>query len=85
MTKPFPPKYSIGMCSTTDQSLIDETFKFILSEARSQDIYVFFAILAGPEPTRRQMAQFTKDNFDEIYNRFSTNIQLQRLISVSFQ
>lgn len=61
---------SAAMCSATDESLIDETFKFLLSEARDQDLYMFIANLGSNRLTRRRMAKFTKDNYDEVCAAF---------------
>ncbi|KAI5119981.1 hypothetical protein M0805_004426 [Coniferiporia weirii] len=68
------------MCSAREKDLIDETFKFILSGAKDQDVYMFLAHLGRNRATRRQAAQFLKDNYDEFYKRFSTNTQLPFMI-----
>ena len=53
------------MCSTKDQTLIDETFDFIFNEAKNEDIPTFFTLLAGSN-ARRQNVEFIKKNWDEV-------------------
>lgn len=74
-----------AMCSSSDQTLIDETLKFMMNEAKDQDVYLFIANLANNTHSRRKMATFFKDNFDEIYKRFNANTQLPYLVSYSFK
>ena len=57
---------SAGMCSSKNQELIDETFQFMLKEARDQDVYIFFAFLAANKYTRRQLLQVVLDNYDDV-------------------
>ena len=91
--------YSAALCSATDPTLVDETFKFVLTGAKDQDVYMFIAFLANNVATRRRMSKFFMDNYDEVsaviyfvtdqltysqvYRRFSTNTQLAHLVSVS--
>jgi len=74
-----------GLCSTLNQKLIDETFKFVLAEARDQDFTAFFVFLSSNKKTKRQLVQFVETNYDEIYKRFSGNTQLNHLISIAFK
>ena len=60
---------------------MDETFNFILKGAKDQDIYMFIAFLAGNIATRRRMATFFMDNYDEV--RHCEN-KIRRKISDSF-
>ncbi|KAH8117511.1 peptidase family M1-domain-containing protein [Phellopilus nigrolimitatus] len=76
---------SAALCAATDPNLIDETFNIILTEARDQDVYRFIGKLSGNTVTRRQMAQWFKANYEEIYKRFSANTQLSDLVSYSFK
>ncbi|KAL5529124.1 hypothetical protein ACEPAG_5098 [Sanghuangporus baumii] len=74
-----------GLCSPKDQTLIDETLKFMMTEAKDQDVYMFIANLASNVVSRRKMAMFLKENYNELYNRFSGNTQLPYLISYAFK
>ncbi|KAL5490410.1 APE2 [Sanghuangporus weigelae] len=74
-----------GLCSPKDQTLIDETLKFMMTEAKDQDVYMFIANLASNVVSRRKMATFLKENYNELYNRFSGNTQLPYLISYAFK
>lgn len=90
--------FSAALCSAKEPALIDETFKFVLAGAKDQDVYMFIAFLASNVITRRRMAEFFKENYDEvrrapcqfpgiltplqIYRRFSTNTQLAHFVSV---
>jgi aminopeptidase 2 len=60
------PIISAALCAATDDALVDETFKFILSGAKDQDVYMFIAFLANNIKTRRRMANFFKENYDEV-------------------
>ncbi|TDL27596.1 hypothetical protein BD410DRAFT_782728 [Rickenella mellea] len=73
-----------GMCWARDPALIEETLKFIFDGAREQDIFYFMSGLSQNLVSRRRLAHWTKENYDEIYKRFSGNTQLSRIISSSF-
>jgi len=74
-----------GLCATEDQELIDETFKFMMKEARDQDVFMFFAFLAQKRVVRRQVVKYLKEHYDEIYERFSGNTSLPHLIEYTFK
>jgi len=74
-----------GLCHASTPELVDETFKYILTDVKEQDYYIFFGNLAFNRKTTRRMASFLKENYDDIYERFSKNTQLSTLISYSFK
>jgi len=74
-----------GLCFASSPELIETTFKYILTDVKEQDYYLFFGNLAFNRKTTRRMASFMKENYDDIYERFSKNTQLNLLISYSFK
>ena len=58
--------FRAALCSATDPTLVDETFKFVLTGAKDQDVYMFIAFLANNVATRRRMSKFFMDNYDEV-------------------
>ncbi|KAF7338457.1 Aminopeptidase [Mycena venus] len=53
-----------AMGATRDQALLDQTFSYILTKSRDQDIMYFFRGLQANTRARRQLATFFKDNYD---------------------
>lgn len=54
------------MTSTKDTELIAETFKFMLTKSRDQDIVYFFRGLSMNNDTRRPLVKFFKDEYDVV-------------------
>jgi aminopeptidase 2 len=61
------------MGATEDPALMQETFEFILSKARDQDLHSFFAGLGANPKARRPLVKFFKDNFETVF--FHTQIR----------
>jgi aminopeptidase 2 len=55
------------MCATEDPGLMQETFDFMLSKARDQDLIYFFSGLKANPKARRPLAKFFKDNFETVF------------------
>ncbi|KAF8162440.1 leucyl aminopeptidase [Mycena galopus ATCC 62051] len=86
--KPDNPAYQISamqaLCAADDLELTNETFDFILSEARDQDIMYFIGGLVQNIKTRRRAAIFFTDNFDEMHERFKDGFGMADLLQLSF-
>ncbi|KAJ6487746.1 leucyl aminopeptidase [Mycena sanguinolenta] len=86
--RPNNPAYQIsamqGLCAAADVELRDETFRFILSEARDQDIGYFIGGLVQNIKTRRRAVTFFLDNFDEIHERFKDGFGMADLLELTF-
>jgi aminopeptidase 2 len=54
------------MGATEDPELMQETFQFILSRARDQDVVYFFRGLSANHKTRRPLVQFFKQEYDGV-------------------
>jgi len=54
------------MCASKDDGCIKDTYSYILSRARTQDIIYFMNGLKMNYLTRRSCAQFFKDNYAEV-------------------
>jgi len=65
----------VALCNATVPELIEETFKFVLTDVKEQDFAMFIANLASNKNTTWKVATFVKEHFDEIYSRFSVNFQ----------
>ncbi|KAJ7441762.1 leucyl aminopeptidase [Mycena galericulata] len=59
-----------ALCAAEDVELVKETFRFVLSDVRDQDIMYFISGLSQNIKTRRFAANFFMDNFDEMHERF---------------
>jgi aminopeptidase 2 len=54
-----------ALTRTQDEELIQETFKFMMKEVKSQDLMYFFVGFNINRKTRRQLFTFFKENYDE--------------------
>ncbi|PPQ87694.1 hypothetical protein CVT25_011461 [Psilocybe cyanescens] len=72
-----------AMCSTQDESLIIETFKFIEHKARDQDVLTFFSDFTWNFKARRPLTKFWQDEYDVMFNRFEGNFVLNFILPVS--
>ncbi|KAF7351371.1 Aminopeptidase 1 [Mycena sanguinolenta] len=73
-----------ALCAADDVELTTETFRFILSEARDQDIMYFIGALVKNIETRRRTVTFFLDNFDEIHERFKDGFGMADLLELTF-
>ncbi|KAF8061516.1 leucyl aminopeptidase [Lyophyllum atratum] len=73
----------LAMGSTQDPELLNETFKFISTKARDQDVMYFFRGLSANRKARRPLVQYLKDEYDTLYKRFEGNFSLKSLIEIS--
>ncbi|CAG7846066.1 Aminopeptidase 2; Flags: Precursor [Serendipita indica DSM 11827] len=81
-----------AMTATRDPELIEETFKFLMTEVKSQDMMqvirtrmYFFLGLNANRFTRRQTYAFFKDKFDELYKRFEGTFSLGNVVKISLK
>ncbi|KAK0197309.1 leucyl aminopeptidase [Armillaria mellea] len=74
----------IALGHTQDPVLIKETFEHLLSSARDQDFTYWLRGPSANPKSRRQVAQFFKDEYLVIYKRFELNATLKYLVEVSF-
>ncbi|KAJ7738474.1 leucyl aminopeptidase [Mycena maculata] len=83
--KPETPTARLtAMGVTQDQSLLDQTFSYILTKSRDQDIVYFFRGMQSNMMARRQLATFFKANYYTLLKRFEGNFTLNSLVSLSF-
>ncbi|KAJ7247921.1 hypothetical protein B0H12DRAFT_1203161 [Mycena haematopus] len=86
--RPKNPAYQISamqaLCAADDVELTNETFHFILSEVRDQDIMYFIGGLAQNIKTRRRAVTFFLDNFDEMHERFKDGFSMADLLQLTF-
>lgn len=83
-----PPSKSISavmaMCASQDEACIKDTYTYILSKARTQDIIYFINGFQTNFRTRRSCAQFFQDNYAELAKRFEGNFSFKDVVSSSF-
>ncbi|KAG1756159.1 hypothetical protein EDD22DRAFT_981551 [Suillus occidentalis] len=83
-----PPSKSISavmaMCASQDEACIKDTYTYILSKARTQDIIYFINGFQTNFCTRRSCAQFFQGNYVELAKRFEGNFSFKDIVSSSF-
>ncbi|KAI0637348.1 leucyl aminopeptidase [Trametes polyzona] len=71
--------------ATKDLNLAEETFKFIMTEARDQDTFFYAGGLMRNPATRRFLANKFKENFEAFEKRYASNFTaLIRWVEASF-
>ena len=58
--------YRRAMCWTEDPKLLEETFEYILTKARDQDVIYFLNSLQANFSSRRKLAEFFEENYDQV-------------------
>jgi hypothetical protein len=58
------PRYAMG--DVSDPRLLQETFDFILNQARDQDVKIYFRGLRSNAKGRRPLSKFYKDNYEVV-------------------
>ncbi|EIW80374.1 leucyl aminopeptidase [Coniophora puteana RWD-64-598 SS2] len=83
-----PPATSISamlaLCQTQDPELIKEVFSYILNKTRTQNLIYMFMGLQSNLSTRRQAAEFFKQNFDEMEKRYADTFGLAGAVTANF-
>ncbi|KAH7930860.1 hypothetical protein BV22DRAFT_1101563 [Leucogyrophana mollusca] len=75
----------IAMAASRDPACIEDTFSYMLSSVRNQDLIYFFGGLQSNPLTRRSSAQFFMNNYDDIYKRYEGNFSLKDVIATCFE
>ena len=78
----YHDSYRQALGSAEDPELLKETFKFISTKARDQDVVYFFRGLSGNPKARRLLAQYFKEEYDALYKRFEATFTLKSLVEV---
>lgn len=73
----------IAMGATQDEVLLKETFNFITTKSRDQDVLYFFRGLGSNFKARRPLAQYFKHEYDALFERFKGNFMLKYLVEMS--
>ncbi|KAJ6547370.1 hypothetical protein B0H19DRAFT_1237927 [Mycena capillaripes] len=74
----------VAMGATQDPALLEQTFSYILTKSRDQDIVYFFRGLRSNVLARPRLTTFFKDNYDALMKRFEGNFGIKSLVSLSF-
>ncbi|KXN92312.1 Aminopeptidase 1 [Leucoagaricus sp. SymC.cos] len=74
----------IAMCSTHDTDLLKETFEFIKTKSRDQDILQYFRGVSNNIKMRRTLITFFKIEYEMIMKRFGGSFSMPYLFSFSF-
>lgn len=72
-----------AMCASNDMSCINDTFTYILSKVRNQDIIYFFTGLQKNFRTRHSSAAFLLDNFSKLEKIYEGNFSFKDVISAT--
>jgi len=83
--KPKTPSEKISairaLSASQDEALLKETFEFIGTNARDQDVIYFFSSLGINHKARRLLTKYLQDEYDTLYKRFEGNFTLGSLIA----
>lgn len=60
--------YSAAMGASQDPRFLQETFKFLSSKARDQDMFHFFRAIGDNFQGRRLLTKYFQDNYDIVSN-----------------
>jgi len=74
----------LALCQTQDPEFTKDVFSYILNDTRTQDLIDMFMSLQTNLSTRREAAEFLKQNFDEMEKRFVDTFGLPDVITASF-
>lgn len=84
-----PPSRStsaiVAMCASQDEACVEDTYTYIMSKARTQDIIYFINGFQRNFRTRRSCAQFFQDNYVELAKRFEGNFSFKSIVSATFE
>ncbi|KAG5645001.1 hypothetical protein DXG03_007278 [Asterophora parasitica] len=73
----------LALGATEDPELLKETFQFIGTNARDQDVVYFFRGTGSNPKARRALANYFKDEYDSLYKRFEGNFTLKSLVELA--
>ncbi|KXN83489.1 Aminopeptidase 2, mitochondrial [Leucoagaricus sp. SymC.cos] len=74
----------VAMGATHDPQLLQETFEFIKTKSRDQDIIYYFRGLSVNIKMRRALVEYFKNQYETLVKRFGGNFTMQSLVSSSF-
>ncbi|KAG8910494.1 Aminopeptidase 2 mitochondrial, partial [Tulasnella sp. 408] len=74
-----------AMTASKDTEIIEETLKFVLTDAQIQDAMDFFSGAASNRDSRRRIGEFFKENCDTITKMYGGVYSLSSLVKSSFQ
>ncbi|CAE7227454.1 unnamed protein product [Rhizoctonia solani] len=74
----------LAMTFAQDNTLIEKTLGYMDTSVKDQDIMYYFAGLSGNRASRRRVAQYFKENYENLYKRFEGNFSLNYLVKYSF-
>lgn len=58
--------FRAALGANPDRRLIDETFEYIMTKARDQDVIYYYGGLGNNPKARKLVAEFFKDNYDAV-------------------
>ncbi|OSX66267.1 hypothetical protein POSPLADRAFT_1043724 [Postia placenta MAD-698-R-SB12] len=74
-----------AMGATQDPTLIEATLNYAFTGARDPDVPWYMVGLSQNSKARKLLASAFKDNFAALYERFTDNFTLQRMIKLPFE
>ncbi|KAG8691051.1 Aminopeptidase 2 mitochondrial [Ceratobasidium sp. 423] len=74
----------LAMTFAQDKALIERTLKYMDTSVKDQDIMYYFAGLSGNRASRRRIAEYFKENYEQLLKRFEGNFSLNYLVKYSF-
>ena len=61
--------FRAALGANPDRNLIDETFEYIMTKARDQDVIYYYRGLGDNPKARKLAAEFFKENYDAVRER----------------
>ena len=58
--------FRAALGASPNRKLIDETFEYIMTKARDQDVIYYYGGLGNNSKARRLAAEFFKENYDAV-------------------
>ncbi|KAI0086651.1 peptidase family M1-domain-containing protein [Irpex rosettiformis] len=87
LAKPKTPTVELAaiaaLCATQNDELAEETWKYLMSKSRDQDIPVFFRNFFQNHKKRHFLVDKFREDYDQLYQRLEGNFSLQYLVNYS--
>lgn len=74
----------VAMGNTQDAKLAEETFQYMMTDSRDQDVRYYFIGLSRNSVARTFLVEAFKDNYDTLHKRLEGNSSMQFLVKLTF-
>ncbi|KAK7047289.1 Aminopeptidase 2 mitochondrial [Paramarasmius palmivorus] len=74
----------LAICATEDSELTQKTVKYMLEDAKPQDLSYLFRGLSQNIKTRKKLVEVFKDRYDDLYAKFDNNFGIGPYVKLVF-